>query len=74
MKQIYVIYEDDEIITARDTMNNAIAACMNRLSICGYTCTKFVYNDIVTLISYRDGVTLEEHTVFIEETGYKEGV
>lgn len=74
MKQIYVIYEDGEIIAARDTMDNAIAACMNRLSICGYSVTQFVYDDIVTVISYRDGVTPEEHTVFIEETGYKEGV
>lgn len=73
MKQIYVIYEYGEIITARDSMDNAIAACMNRFSICGYICTKFVYDDIVTVISYRNGVTPEEHIVFIQETSYKEG-
>ena len=32
MKKIFVITEDNEVITARDSMNNAIVAAMNRIA------------------------------------------
>ena len=74
MKAIYVITEDNEVITARDTMNNAIAAAMNRLTICGYLCELLDYDESLTLIEYRDTSAHETRTMFIQETTYHEGV
>ena len=74
MKNIYVIHENGEIITARDTMNHAIAAAMNRLSICGYLCEDFDYGDTVTVIYYRDFDTHETNIMYIEVTNFKEGI
>jgi hypothetical protein len=74
MKSIFVIHENGEIITARDTMNHAIAAAMNRLSICGYLCEGFVYGDTITAIYYRNPNTNEVNFMYIEATTLKEGV
>jgi len=74
MKAIYVITEDNEVITARDTMNNAIAAAMNRLAICGYLCEGFDYDESLTLIEYRDTSAHETRTMLIQETTLCEGV
>ena len=74
MKKIYIIREENEIITARDTMNNAIAAAMNRLAICGYLCEGFDYDETVTIIEYRDVTARETRIMVIEETNYKEGI
>ena len=74
MKKIYIIREDNEIITARDTMNNAIAAAMNRLAICGYLCEGFDYDETVTIIEYRDLNAHETRIMVIEEINYKEGI
>ena len=74
MKKIYIIREDNEVITARDTMNNAIAAAMNRLAICGYLCEGFDYDETVTIIEYRDLGTHETRVMVIEEINYKEGI
>lgn len=74
MKKIYIIREENEIITARDTMNNAIAAAMNRLAICGYLCEGFDYDETVTIIEYRDVTAHETRIMVIEETNYKEGI
>lgn len=74
MKSIFVIHENGEIITARDTMNHAIAAAINRLSICGYLCEGFDYGDTVTVIYYRDLDTHEANFMYIEVTTLKEGV
>ena len=74
MKKIYIIREDNEIITARDTMNNAITAAMNRLVICGYLCEGFDYDETVTIIEYRDLNAHETRIMVIEEINYKEGI
>ena len=74
MKKIYVIRENEEIITARGTMNNAIAAAMNRLVICGYLCEDFDYDETVTIINYRDLSAHETRIMVIEEINYKEGI
>ena len=74
MKSIYVITENNEVITARDTMNNAVAAAMNRLAICGYLCEGFEYDESLTLIDYRDTSTHETRTMLIQETNFKEGI
>lgn len=74
MKQIYVIYENEEIITARDTLNNAVAAAINRMAICGYLCEGFDYDENVTIIEYRDLDTHETHAMVIEAINYKEGI
>lgn len=74
MKQIFVIRENEEIITARDTMNNAIAAAMNRIAICGYLCEGFDYDETVTIIEYRDLDAHETRAMVIEEINYKEGI
>ena len=74
MKKIYVISENNEIITARDTMNNAVAAAMNRLAICGYLCEGFDYDENVTIIEYRDLNMHETRIMTIEEINYKEGI
>lgn len=74
MEKIYIIREDNEIITARDTMNNAIAAAMNRLAICGYLCEDFDYDETVTIINYRDLGAHETRIMIIEEINYKEGI
>lgn len=74
MKRIYVITENDEIITARDTMNNAVAAAMNRIAICGYLCESFDYDEALTAIQYRDTNAHETRVMFIQETNFKEGV
>lgn len=74
MEKIYIIHEDNEIITARDTMNNAIAAAMNRLAICGYLCEDFDYDETVTIINYRDLSAHETRIMVIEEINYKEGI
>lgn len=74
MKKIYVIHEENEIITARDTMENAIAAAINRLSICGYTCEEFSYDESLTIIMYRDHHAHETRTMFISQTNYNEGI
>lgn len=74
MKSIYIITENDEIITARDTMNNAIAAAMNRIAICGYLCEGFEYDESLTLIDYRDLNAHETRTMLIQETNFKEGI
>lgn len=74
MKSIYVITENNEIITARDTMNNAIAAAMNRITICGYLCEGFEYDESLTLIDYRDLDAHETRTMVIQETNFKEGI
>lgn len=74
MKAIYVITENNEVITARDTMNNAVAAAMNRLAICGYLCEGFDYDESLTLIEYRDTSAHETRTMLIQETTFHEGV
>jgi hypothetical protein len=74
MKTIYVIIEDNEVITARDTMNNAIAAAMNRMAVCGYLCKNFSYNELLTAIKYYDPDTNETRSMLIQETDLKEGV
>ena len=74
MKAIYVITENNEVITARDTMNNAIAACMNRIAICGYLCEGFEYDESLTLIDYRDLNAHETRTMLIQATNFHEGV
>ena len=74
MKAIYVITENNEVITARDTMNNAVVAAMNRIAICGYLCEGFDYDESLTLIEYRDTSAHETHTMLIQETTYHEGV
>lgn len=74
MKQIYIIHEGSEILTARDTMDNAIAAAMNRLAICGYTCEEFSYDESLTIIMYRDHHAHETRTMLIEQTNFKEGI
>ena len=74
MKNIYVIHEDSEIITARDTMNNAIVAAMNRMAICGYLCESFDYDESITIIEYRDLSANERRIMVIEEISYREGI
>ena len=74
MNKIFVIREEEEVITARDTMNNAIAACVNRMVICGYTCESIDCYEHVTLIAYRDHTANETRTMIIEEVSYREGV
>ena len=74
MNKIFVIREEEEVITARDTMNNAIAAAMNRIAICGYLCEGFDYDEAVTVIEYRDINAHETRTMVIEEVSYREGV
>lgn len=74
MKKIYVIRENNEIITARDTMNNAVGTAMNRLSICGYMCEGFDYDENVTIIEYRDLNMHETRIMTIEEINYMEGI
>ena len=74
MKSIYIITENNEVITARDTMNNAIAAAMNRIAICGYLCEGFEYDESLTLIEYRDLNAHETRTMLIQETNFKEGI
>ena len=74
MKAIYVITENNEVITARGTMNNAVAAAMNRLAICGYLCEGFEYDESLTLIDYRDINAHETRTMLIQETNLKEGI
>ena len=74
MKSIYVITEGHEVITARDSMNNAVAAAMNRIAICGYLCEGFEYDESLTLINYRDTSAHETRTMFIQETTFHEGV
>ena len=74
MKSIYIIREDNEIITARDTMNNAIATAMNRLAICGYICEGFDYDETVTTIEYRDFNAHETRIMVIEAINYMEGI
>ena len=74
MKSIFVIHENGEIIAARDTMNNAIAAAMNRITICGYLCEGFEYDESLTLIDYRDLDAHETRTMVIQETNFKEGI
>ena len=74
MKSIYVITENNEVITARDTMNHAIAAAMNRLAICGYLCEGFNYDESLTLIEYRDTSEHETRAMLIQETILHEGV
>ncbi len=74
MKQIYIIHEDNEVITARDTMENAIAAAINRLAICGYTCEEFDYDESMTIIMYHDHHVHETRTMCITQTNFKEGI
>lgn len=74
MKSIFVITENNEVITARDTMNNAIAAAMVRLAVCGYLCEGFDYDESLTAIQYRDLDTHETRVMFIQETNFKEGI
>lgn len=74
MKYIFIIRDGEEIITSRDTMNNAIAACMNRIAICGYLCEGFAYSEDVTLIDYRDIPEHATRTMVIERVHYKEGI
>ena len=74
MKQIFVIRDGEEIITVRDSMNNAVAACMNRMAICGYLCEGFQYSEELTLIAYRDVTEHVGHTMVIEAVNYKEGI
>lgn len=74
MKNVYIITEDNEVITARDTMENAVAAAMNRMAICGYLCEGFDYSEILTIIDFRDPSAHETRTMFIQKTNYKEGI
>lgn len=74
MKTIYVITEGNEVITARDTMNNAVATAMNRIAICGYLCEEFDYDESLTAIQYRDLEAHETRVMFIQETTLHEGV
>lgn len=74
MKSIYVITENNEVITARDTMNNAVATAMNRIAICGYLCENFDYDETLTAIQYRDTSAHETRVMYIQETNFHEGV
>lgn len=74
MKTIYVITEGNEVITARNTMSNAVAAAMNRIAICGYLCEGFDYGESLTLIEYRDLDAHETRAMLIQETTLHEGV
>ena len=74
MMFIFVIRDGEEIITSRDTMNNAVAACMNRISICGYLCEGFEYGEDITRIDYRDLPGHDSRTMVIERVRYKEGI
>lgn len=74
MKNIFVITENNEVITARDTMDNAIAAAITRLAVCGYLCEGFDYDESLTAIQYRDLNTHETRVMFIQETNFKEGI
>ena len=70
MKKIFVVHEDDEIICACDTMENAITACINRISICGYLCEGFDYGETSTAIIYRDTHAKEIRAMFIDQTTF----
>lgn len=74
MKSIYVITEGTEVITARDTMDNAIAAAMNRIAICGYLCKGFNYDETLTIIQYYDFDANEKRIMLIQEANFKEGI
>ena len=74
MKKIFVITEDNEVITARDSMNNAIVAAMNRIAICGHLCERLDYDESLTAIQYHDFDAHETRVMFIQETNFKEGV
>ena len=74
MKKIFVIRENEELITARVSMNNAIAAAISRMAICGYLCEGFDYDEYVTIIKYRDINTHETRTMIIEAIYLKEGI
>lgn len=74
MKSIYVIHENNEIITARNTMDNAIAVAINRIALCGYLCEKFEYSEAVSVIQYRNRDNNKIGVMFIEWTNLKEGV
>lgn len=74
MKQIFVIREGEEIITARDSMNNAIAAAISRMAVCGYLCEGFDYEEDATIIVYRDTHEHETRAMVIEAVNFMEGV
>ena len=73
MKRIYVIHENDEIILACETMEAAIAACINRIAICGYVCEGFDYGDSCTMFIYRDITANEVRAMFVDRVNFKEG-
>lgn len=73
MKEIFVIHENQEIIAARDTMDHAIAACMQRMAICGYLCKEFGYSNECTYIIYLDDEH-DEQVMYIKKTTFKEGI
>ena len=72
MKEIFVIHENQDIIAARDTMEHAIAACIQLMAIRGYLCQEFGYGDDVSYITYLD--IKDIRTMYIEKTSYKEGI
>lgn len=67
MKSIFVIREGEEIIAARNTMDHAIAACMNRISICGLLCNGFVYGEDETIIEFGHMRTMVIERVLFRE-------
>lgn len=74
MKKIFVVHEDDEIICACDTMENAVTACINRISICGYLCEGFGYGETTTTIIYRDTCAKEVRAMFIDQAPFSAGI
>lgn len=74
LQNIYVIRENDENITSRDTMENAVAAAINRMVICGYLCEGIDYDENVTIISYRDLSAHVSRVMFVEAVRFKEGI
>lgn len=74
MKNIYVIVEDNEVLAARNSMDEAIAAAINRMAICGYLCDRFNYADDMTAIQFYDSIDHNNRVMFIQEVQLKEGV
>lgn len=69
---IYVVHEENEIICARATIEQAIAACMTRLVICEYSFIGIERNENFTEVHYQ--TSNGAHTMYIEETFFKNGI
>jgi hypothetical protein len=74
MKKIFVVHENQDIICARDSMDNAIAAAINRMAISGCLCEEFRYSGDITTITYRVLNEHETYTMYIEATIFEEGI